>query len=116
MNNIASLLKQQAALSPKKKSNTPKRKSPSTTVLLSKSPAKPLSEENATRLRKYTALREKYVTRATELGNRPTSDDFEEESLCLDGLTVDEKSVELAEDGAFPDKLLNHLQLIVQGR
>jgi len=34
----------------------------------------------------------------------------------LDGLTVDEKSVELAEDGAFPDKLLNHLQLIVQGR
>ena len=84
-------------------------------MLMSKSP-KPLSEENASRLREYTTLREKYVTRATEVGNRPTSDEFEEETLCLDGLTVDEESVELAEDGAFPDKLLNHLQLIVQGR
>ena len=84
-------------------------------MLMSKSP-KPLSAENASRLREYTTLREKYVTRATEVGNRPTSDDFEEETLCLDGLTVDKESVELAEDGAFPDKLLNHLQLIVQGR
>jgi len=115
--NIMASFKKQEALTPKRKSSTPKKnKTPSsTTMLMSKSP-KPLSAENASRLREYTTLREKYVTRATEVGNRPTSDEFEEETLCLDGLTVDKESVELAEDGAFPDKLLNHLQLIVQGR
>ena len=122
---IMASFKKQAALSPKRKStDTPIRnkvsRSSSTPGAVfksdAKSPAKPLSEENASRLRDFTTLREKYVARATEIGNRPTSDDFEEESLCLDALTVDEKSVELAEDGGFPDKLLNHLQLIVQGR
>jgi len=115
--NIMASFKKQEALTPKRKSSTPKKnKTPSsTTMLMSKSP-KPLSAENASRLREYTTLREKYVTRATEVGYRPTSDEFEEETLCLDGLTVDKESVELAEDGAFPDKLLNHLQLIVQGR
>ena len=122
---IMASFKKQAALSPKRKStDTPIRNKVSTSSSTpgavfksdAKSPAKPLSEENASRLRDFTTLREKYVARATEIGNRPTSDDFEEESLCLDALTVDEKSVELAEDGGFPDKLLNHLQLIVQGR
>jgi len=83
-----------------------------------------LSEEDTSRLKHYTGLREKYVTRATELGDRPTSDDFEEESLSLEGAaaaegglpTLEKGSVEVGEDGEFPDMLLSHLLLIVQGR
>ncbi|KAL3822817.1 hypothetical protein ACHAXA_005982 [Cyclostephanos tholiformis] len=75
-----------------------------------------LSEEDASRLRDYKTLRAKYVLRAVELGNLPSSDDYEEERLSLDGCTVDKGSVEVAEDGGFPDKLLTHLQLLVQGR
>jgi len=79
-----------------------------------------LSEENASRLRHYTTLREKYVTRATELGNRPNSNDFQEENLSLKSASelpaLEKGSVEVGEDGVFPDALMVHLQLIVQGR
>mmetsp|Transcript_34893 Transcript_34893/g.74427 ORF Transcript_34893/g.74427 Transcript_34893/m.74427 type:complete len:1789 (-) Transcript_34893:188-5554(-) len=82
--------------------------------------ASTLSEEDASRLKHYAGLREKYVARATELGERPGSDDFDEESLSLKGVEelakLDEGSVEVAEDGTFPDALLTHLSLIVQGR
>ena len=57
----------------------------------------------------------KYAGRASELGNLPNSDAFEEENLCLEG-SLEEGSVEVGEDGGFPDKLLTHLQVMTQGR
>ena len=75
-----------------------------------------LSEEDVSRLRDLKTLRAKYVSRAVELSNLPSSDDYEEEHLSLDGCTADKGSIEVAEDGGFPDKLLTHLQLLVQGR
>jgi hypothetical protein len=75
-----------------------------------------LTEEDASRLHDYKTLRAKYVLRAIELGNLPSSEDYEEECLSLDACSVDKGSVEVAEDGGFPDKLLTHLQLLVQGR
>ncbi len=74
-----------------------------------------LSPEDASRLHHYLTLRAKYAGRASELGNLPSSDTFEEENLCLEG-TLDKGSVELGEDGRFPDKLLTHLQVMTQGR
>jgi hypothetical protein len=75
-----------------------------------------LSKEDASRLKCYNTLREKYVARAIELGNLPMSDDFNEECLSLESCTVDKGSVEATQDGVFPDKLLTHLQLLIQGR
>jgi len=75
-----------------------------------------LSKEDASRLENYNTLREKYVARAIELGNLPMSDDFNEECLSLESSTVDKRSVEATQDGVFPDKLLTHLQLLIQGR
>jgi hypothetical protein len=75
-----------------------------------------LTEEDASRLHDYKTLRAKYVSRAIELGNLPSSDDYEEECLSLEECSVDKGSVEVAEDGGFPDKLLTHLQLLAQGR
>ena len=75
-----------------------------------------LTEEDASRLHDYKTLRAKYVSRAIELGNLPSSDDYEEECLSLEACSVDKGSVEVAEDGGFPDKLLTHLQLLAQGR
>ena len=75
-----------------------------------------LTEEDASRLHHYKTLRAKYVLRAIELGNLPSSEDYEEECLSLEACSVTKGSVEVAEDGGFPDKLLTHLQLLVQGR
>jgi len=75
-----------------------------------------LTEEDASRLHHYKTLRAKYVLRAIELGNLPSSEDYEEECLSLEACSVNKGSVEVAEDGGFPDKLLTHLQLLVQGR
>ena len=103
----------------KKLSAKPASKQDVTTAAVTHVIAK-ISEDDASRLKHYTGLREKYVARALELGERPNSDDFEEESLSLEkaeGLTSLEKgSVEVGEDGEFPDKLLTHLLVIVQGR
>lgn len=74
-----------------------------------------LSDEDASRLNHYLSLRVKYAGRASELGNLPSSDAFEEENLCLEG-SLDKGSVEASEDGGFPDKLLTHLQVMTQGR
>jgi hypothetical protein len=74
-----------------------------------------LSPEDASRLHHYLSLRAKYAGRASELGNLPSSDTFEEENLCLEG-TLDKGSVEIGEDGGFPDMLLTHLQVMTQGR
>ena len=77
----------------------------------------PLSEENAARMKKYTDLRQQYVARAVELANRSTSDEFARESLSDEELAVlDSGSIEVAEDGGFPDELLPRLLLLVQGR
>lgn len=75
-----------------------------------------LSEEDTSRLDNYNTLREKYVAQAIKLGNLTMSDDFNEESLSLESCTVDKESVEATQDGVFPDKLLTHLQLLIQGR
>lgn len=132
---VASLKKLESSPQKKKKpfsksktrSSDAKSNSKSTTTVLkavnkadagANAPAPNLLEEDVSRLRNYAGLREKYVARATELSDRPLSDDFEEESLSLasaEGVAeLEDGSV--AEDGAFPDVLLTHLLLIVQGR
>jgi len=110
----ASIKATKSDAAPSAKSKTKKVEVSATTT----APKAKLSEEDASRLRHYTTLREKYVTRATELGNRPTSDDFQEEKLSLESAepTLEMGSVEVGEDGVFPDALLIHLQLLVQGR
>ena len=78
-----------------------------------------ISEENLARLHHFAVLREKYVSRAIELATRPDSEDFEEESLCLkdaDLPAVEKGSVEVGEEGDFPDCLVPYLLVIVQGR
>ena len=80
-------------------------------------PAEALSKENSDRMEKYTALRERYVSRAVEVASRSTSDDFEEETLSDEDLpTLEKNSVEVVEDGGFPDELLPRLLILVQGR
>ena len=74
-----------------------------------------LSEEDATRLHHYLTLRVKYAGRAAELGNLPSAETFEEENLRFDD-TLEKASVEITDDGCFPDKLLMHLQVMTQGR
>lgn len=83
----------------------------------SKAESVPLSEENQARMKQYTTLRERYVARAIEVASRSTSDDFVEESLSNDELpSLAKGSVEVGEDGGFPDELMPLLLVLVQGR
>lgn len=123
---IVSSLKKMTASTPKKSviSSATTLTSPSTTTEVpsvaksdssSSNGTEHLSDEDASRLHHYLSLRVKYAGRASELGNLPNSDAFEEENLCLEG-SLEEGSVEVGEDGGFPDKLLTHLQVMTQGR
>ena len=108
---------------PSSKKETPKNSTAAKGALTKTAAAKtepkpvPLSEENAARMKKYTNLRERYVTRAVEVASRSTSDEFVRESLSHEELALLNKgSVEVAEDGGFPDELLPRLLILVQGR
>jgi hypothetical protein len=80
-------------------------------------PTEPLSDENSARMKKYLTLREQYVIRAVEVASRSAADDFEEERLSDTDLPLlEEASVEIGDDGGFPDELLPHLLILVQGR
>ena len=77
------------------------------------------SEAVSSRLQRFSVLREKYVTRAIELASFPSSDNFEEECLCLQSVdlpTLEGGRVEVSEDEEFPDLLVPILLVIVQGR
>lgn len=68
-------------------------------------------------MKKYLTLRERYVIRAFEVASRSAADDFEEERLSDTGLPLLEvASVEIGDDGGFPDELLSRLLILVQGR
>lgn len=101
----------------KVKKCTSKPKAPSKATPTEAAEPAPLSEENLARMKQYTTLREHYVIRAVEVASRCTSDDFVEETLCDEELALLEKgSVEVGEDGGFPDELLPRLLILVQGR
>lgn len=114
------ILKALAACPPKSKGDASTKKQLSSTKKTASIPAskaKPvLSEEERSRLQKFTTLSEKYNLRAVQLASRPASDDFIEESLNIeiaDLPSLEKGSVEV--DGIFPDQLLPYLMVIAQG-
>jgi hypothetical protein len=101
------------------KSPSAKKQSKKSAVSKEEPKKAPLSEENVSRMQHYSTLRERYVTRAVELASRPASDDFEEERWSLkdaDLPAMEKESVEIGENGEFPDALLPRLLVVVQGR
>ncbi|KAL3790686.1 hypothetical protein HJC23_009786 [Cyclotella cryptica] len=87
-----------------------------TAVKATELPTEPLSDENSARMKQYLTLRERYVIRAVEVASRSASDDFEEEQLCDTDLPLLQKgSVEIGDDGEFPDALVPRLLVLVQG-
>ncbi|EED96522.1 predicted protein [Thalassiosira pseudonana CCMP1335] len=100
------------------KSPSAKKQSKKSAVSKEEPKKAPLSEENVSRMQHYSTLRERYVTRAVELASRPASDDFEEERWSLkdaDLPAMEKESVEIGENGEFPDALLPRLLVVVQG-
>jgi hypothetical protein len=103
--------------STKKETSKPKADKSVSKSAAAKTESVPLSDENQARMKSYTALRERYVTRADEVASRSTSDDFAEESLGDEELSSIEKgSVNVGENADFPDELLPRLLILVQGR
>ena len=95
---------------------------PSSTPAKSPKPAEQpravLSDESAAKLADHSSRRDRWVRRAAELASRPGTEELEEENLSLGEAElpdVEKGSVEV-DDGLFPDALLTHLLVLVQGR
>ena len=99
----------------------PAAEKPSSTPAKSPKPEQPravLSGESAAKLAEHSSRRDRWVRKAAELASRPGTEELEEENLRFEEAKlpdVERGSVEV-DDGRFPDALLTHLLVLVQGR